>query len=78
MTEEVEPTVGPRLTNLIIRPKAGFVGRRRLTAPQIAAGVAAIFLVIVGCAKASGHWSGNVSEEVFFHLIPNAASFSHP
>ena len=54
------------------------VGRRRLTAPQIAAGVAAIFLVIVGYAKASGHWSGNVSEEVFFHLIPNAASFSHP
>ena len=54
------------------------VGRRRLTALQIAAGVAAIFLVIVGNAKASGHWSGNVSEEVFFHLIPNAASFSHP
>ena len=54
------------------------VGRRRLTAPQIAAGVAAIVLVIVGYAKTSGHWNGSVSEEVFFHLIPNAASFSHP
>ena len=54
------------------------VTRRRVTAPRIALGVAAIFLVAVGYAKLSGHWRGNTPEEVFFQLIPNASSFSHP
>ena len=54
------------------------VTRRRVTAPRIAIGVAAIFLVVVSYAKLSGHWSGNTPEEAFFQLIPNAASFSHP
>lgn len=54
------------------------VTRRRVTAPRIAAGVAAILLVVVGYAKLSGHWRGNTPEEMFFQLIPNASSFSHP
>ena len=54
------------------------VARRRVTAPRIAIGVAAIFLLVVGYARAAGHWHGNTPEEVFFQLIPNAASFSHP
>ena len=33
---------------------------------------------VVGYAKAAGHWSGNIPVEVFFELIPKAASFSHP
>lgn len=54
------------------------VTRRRVTAPRIALGVAAFFLVAVGYAKLSGHWRGNTPEEVFFQLIPNASSYSHP
>ena len=52
--------------------------RRRVAAPAIAIGVALIFLVVVGYAKASGYWKGNTPESLFFDLIPNAASVSHP
>ena len=54
------------------------VSRRRVTASQIAIGVAATFLIVVGYARLSGHWHGNTPEHVFFQLIPNASSFSHP
>ena len=54
------------------------VSRRRVTASRIAIGVAAIFLIVVGYARLSGHWHGNTPEHVFFQLIPNASSFSHP
>ena len=54
------------------------VSRRRVTASRIAIGVAAIFLIVVGYARLSGHWHGNTPEHVFFQLIPNAASYSHP
>jgi hypothetical protein len=47
-------------------------------APAIAAGVAVIFFGVVGFAKVSGHWNGSVPEDLFFQLIPNAASYSHP
>jgi polyferredoxin len=54
------------------------VGGRRMTAPAIAAGVAVIFLLVVGYAKTSGHWNRGVPEHLFFDLIPKAASFAHP
>lgn len=54
------------------------VRRRRVPAGLIAAGIAAIFLIVVGYAKATGSWEGRVPEHVFFELIPNAASFAHP
>jgi polyferredoxin len=54
------------------------VGRRRLPAMTIAAGVAAVFLLIVGYAKTAGHWESKLPEHVFFELIPNADSFAHP
>jgi len=54
------------------------VRKRRLTAPVIAAGVAAVFLLLVGYAKVTGHWEGRVPEEVFFELIPNADQLAHP
>jgi polyferredoxin len=53
-------------------------GRRRITAPQIAAGVAAIFIVVVMYAKTAGYWSSNIPDQQFFDLIPNAASLTHP
>ena len=52
--------------------------RRRITAPQIAVGVTVIFLAVVVYAKAAGHWNGSVPEQMFFDLIPNVDSFSHP
>ena len=54
------------------------VTRRRLPAGVIAAGVAAIFLLVVGYAKTTGHWESKVPEHVFFELIPNADSYAHP
>ena len=53
-------------------------GRRRIPALAIAAGVALIFITVVGTAKTMGYWEGRVPEHVFFELIPNAASFAHP
>lgn len=52
--------------------------RRRIPALAVAGGVALIFLVVVGGAKAMGYWDGNVPEHAFFKLIPMAASFAHP
>lgn len=54
------------------------VSRRRVTAPRIALGVAAILFVVIGYARVAGHWQGDTPEEVFFQLIPNASSLSHP
>jgi hypothetical protein len=44
----------------------------------IAAGVAVIFLLVVGYAKTMGYWDSSVPEHVFFELIPNAGSYAHP
>jgi polyferredoxin len=52
--------------------------RHRIPAGAIAIGMAAIFLLVVGYAKAAGHWHGRVPEHVFFELIPNADRFAHP
>lgn len=54
------------------------VRRRRVSATLIAAGVTAIFVGVVGLAKTAGHWDGAVPEQIFFELIPNAASYAHP
>jgi polyferredoxin len=52
--------------------------RRRVPALAVATGVAALFLLVVGWAKVSGTWNGDVPEHVFFELIPNAERFAHP
>lgn len=41
-------------------------------------GVAAIFVGVVGYARIAGHWHGNTPEHLFFQLIPNASTFTHP
>lgn len=51
---------------------------RRITAVQIAAGVTVIFVLTVTAARVTGHWSGNVPERIFYDLIPNASTLSHP
>lgn len=54
------------------------VRHRRVTAPRIATGAAVIFLLVVGAARLAGHWHGQVPEQLFFTLIPNAAHYGHP
>ncbi len=52
--------------------------RSRGAEGNIAAGATAVFLLVVGYAKASGTWEGRVPEQLFFDLIPNAGSYAHP
>jgi polyferredoxin len=52
--------------------------RGRISAWAMAAGIAVIFLGIVGFAKASGHWNGDVPEYVYRQLVPHAEEVHHP
>jgi polyferredoxin len=51
--------------------------RRRLPAWAIAAGVAAVFLGLVGLARLTGHWHTDVDPQVYYRLIPQASRFGH-
>ena len=54
------------------------VSRKAIPAWAMAAGAAAIFLGIVGGAKASHHWKTYVPDHVYRVLVPNADQVSHP
>jgi len=51
---------------------------RRLPAWAMAVGIAALFLAIIGYAKASGHWNGDVPDYVYRQLVPHANELDHP
>ena len=51
---------------------------RRMPTWAYAAGVAVLFLGIVGYAKASGHWKSDVPSGVYKQLVPQANEASHP
>jgi polyferredoxin len=51
---------------------------RSIPALAVAAGVVALFLAVVGYAKASGHWHTPTDAAVYFELIPKASQFGHP
>jgi polyferredoxin len=42
------------------------------------AGIALIFVALVGLARVTGHWNTSLPEDVYFSLIPKANSFGHP
>jgi hypothetical protein len=44
----------------------------------MAAGVAVVFLGLVGVARATGHWQTEIPAGVYRQLVPRAAEFSHP
>ena len=44
----------------------------------MAAGIAALFLGIVGFAKTSGHWDSHVPQAVYQQLVPHADEARHP
>ena len=51
---------------------------RRIPAWVMAATIAALFLGIVGYARWTGHWSTDISSQVYDDLIPRAGEFTHP
>jgi ferredoxin len=52
--------------------------RKGVPASAVAAGVAVLFLGIVGYAQWAGHWRTDVPSRVYFELIPRANEFAHP
>ena len=52
--------------------------RKKISAVQVAAGVAVIFVIVVGLARVTGHWHTDVPDATLFELIPNASTLSHP
>lgn len=52
--------------------------RRKRVAPWVvAAGVAALFFGTYAYARWTGHWDTDLSNQVYFRLIPNADQFEH-
>lgn len=54
------------------------LNRRRVTAWQVAACVAAVFFLFVGVAKWTGHWQSAIPAAVYRELVPNANTLDHP
>jgi polyferredoxin len=44
----------------------------------IAAGIAILFLGIVGYAKSAGYWNGDIPKEVYEQFVPHANEVEHP
>ncbi len=52
--------------------------RGRWPAWALAAGIAAVFLGVVGFARLTGHWHTEVDPRVYFQIIPRAVELEHP
>ncbi len=50
----------------------------RLPAWLMGAGIAVLFLGIVGYARWTGHWHTDIPSQVYHDLIPRAGEFTHP
>jgi hypothetical protein len=44
----------------------------------MAAGIAILFLGVVGYAKATGQWNTNLPRQIYLELVPNASEQEHP
>ncbi len=53
-------------------------GSRRFPAWAMAAGISVIFLGFFGYAYLTGNWHSEITDSVYFRLIPNANEFTHP
>jgi polyferredoxin len=58
--------------------EVGLPRRRRLPSWAVAAGVAAIFLAVVGYAKLSGSWDSRIPPAVYQELLPALDTLQHP
>ena len=61
---------------LMATPK--WTGARRIAPWAMAAGIAVVFLGIVGFARSTGHWNGAVPDYVYRQLVPQANDVNHP
>ncbi|MEK7408886.1 MAG: 4Fe-4S binding protein [Acidobacteriota bacterium] len=52
--------------------------KRPVPAWAMAAGIAVVFLGIVGYAQWAGYWRTDLPSQVYFDLIPRAHEFAHP
>jgi len=52
--------------------------RRRIPAWVLAAGLAILFLGIVGCAKLAGTWESHIPDAVYVHILPMINQLQHP
>jgi polyferredoxin len=64
--------------DLSLPPWTNSRSRRRVPAWAVAMGVAALFLGIVGFAKAAGYWNGGIPDSVYRQFVPQANEISHP
>ena len=57
---------------------AGEQKHRSIPAWCMAAGIAILFLGMVGYAKVTGQWNTNLPKQVYLQLVPNASEQHHP
>ena len=55
-----------------------WAGAARISPWAMAAGIAVLFFGIVGFAKTSGYWNGDVPDYVYRQLVPQANDVDHP
>jgi polyferredoxin len=55
-----------------------FTSKKRVPEWMVAASLVAIFLLMVGWAKWTGHWNSPIPDDLYYKLIPQADLFSHP
>jgi polyferredoxin len=70
--------VCPAKDTLTISVPVGLKKRRAIPAWSMAAGVAFLFLAIVGYAKMTDQWNTNLPKQVYLELVPNASAHEHP
>ena len=58
--------------------KSWLARRSVVPAWAVAAGIAILFLGIVGYARAAGYWHTSLPDSTYFELIPRASEFAHP
>jgi polyferredoxin len=52
--------------------------QRRVPGWVVAAGSVALFLIAVGYARYTGHWTTDLPSRTYFELVPHANEFTHP
>jgi polyferredoxin len=55
-----------------------FTHKKRVPEWMVAASLVAIFLLMVGLAKLTGHWNSPIPDDLYYKLIPQADLFAHP
>jgi len=62
----------------LVLPVPAIERPQKLPVWAMAAGIAVLFVGIVGYAKTAGFWNTNVPRRVYMELVPNADQASHP